>query len=538
MDYQPLDYSGAFSNLPDPAQSFTQGIQSGVSLQQAQMQQMQQRMQMARMQSMWQASQQVAQNPTLQNVSQLSIAFPEISEQLGRSFNMLQPAQQQAKLQTAIPVYAAAENGRYDVAANLLEQHAAALRNSGQTDEADSTQQMADMFRNNPGQAHTLAGLTLSAALGPDKFQSTFSALPAAQTGFGSVDANVQKAGAEANTASATAAAAPGKLAAETAQINSNIANQAGRLNLDYDTLRTQTQLKLQELQQQYGKPPDSVVPVINDAMTNAAASEQGANRYLDLANRIDAAGLGHGLAGSAADVFAKATGTENGAQALKQEYARIVNNQALSQVKDALGGRVTDTDMKVAMGPVPDPNSDPSVVSAYLRGNAKLMQLAAAQAQSKGEWLAQVGQAGSLGRAPKDITVMGTQVPAGSNYADFARQFIQDKATQIAAQSALAQAKNRSYMRFATPGSDAGVPTVPTVPTSPDVSPATPATAPLSPRTARDAGAVAAGQKQAQANADPQVIALRNQIANASGRSALALKAQLDGLLSSKYGL
>jgi hypothetical protein len=46
-------------------------------------------------------------------------------------------------------------------------------------------------------------------------------------------------------------------------------------------------------------------------------------------------------------------------------------------------------------------------------------------------------------------MTVMGTKVPQGTTFADFSRQFIQQKAEQIAAQSSLARAQGRSYLRF-----------------------------------------------------------------------------------------
>jgi hypothetical protein len=128
------------------------------------------------------------------------------------------------------------------------------------------------------------------------------------------------------------------------------------------------------------------------------------------------------------------------------------VNNQALGSIKDALGGRVTDTDMKVAMGSVPDANASTTTVTSYLRGVAKLQQLEAAQDQAQAEWLAQTGRNAHLGPAKHDLTIMGTKVPQGTTFADFSRQFIQQKADQIAAQSALARAQGRSYLRFTQP--------------------------------------------------------------------------------------
>src|SRR5205085_408581 len=139
-------------------------------------------------------------------------------------------------------------------------------------------------------------------------------------------------------------------------------------------------------------------------------------------------------------------------ATALKQEYARIVNNQALGGIKDALGGRVTDVDMKVAMGVVPDANASTETVTSYLRGVSKLQMLDAARQQAQAEWLSQAGHNAHLGPAKQDMTVMGTRVPAGTSFADFSRQFIQKKAEEITAQGALARAQGKGYMRWATP--------------------------------------------------------------------------------------
>lgn len=440
MDTQPANYVGAFDGVPNPTQAITQGFQAGVGMQQLQLQQQMQQYQMARMRQMQAASMQVAQNPTPDNIAQLSVAFPEMSEQFKRSYDMLQPQQQRANVQHMSEVYAAAQSGRPDIAAQLLTDRADALKNSGQDDSAART--MAKWATTDPQSFQAHIGTMLAGVMGPDKFGDTFNNLATGNRTQALTGPEVAQKTAEV-----------GKTQAETSDLLSQVNTRAGQLQLDRDKLMTETQTKLQELQLQYGKPLDSVVPVINDAMTTAAAGEQAASRYSDLADRIEKAGFGHGWGGKVNDALSQVFGVENGTQALKQEYTRIVNNQALGQIKDALGGRVTDVDMKVAMGPVPDANADKSVVTAYLRGNAKLMQLAAAQSQAKGEWLAQVGQSGSLGRTPRDINIMGTQVPAGSNFADFSRQFIQQKAEQIAAQTSLAKSQGRSYMRFAAPG-------------------------------------------------------------------------------------
>lgn len=214
--------------------------------------------------------------------------------------------------------------------------------------------------------------------------------------------------------------------------------------------------LKLRELNLQYGTPPDDTRKLINESAANGAAGEQSAARLNDLAERMDQmlksrdmSWYGGKASGTAYDLFAKVSGGD-ASTALKQEYERITNNQALSQIKDALGGRVTDVDMKVALGSVPGPNASPEVVTSYLRGAAKLQQLSATMENAKAEWLAQAGRQGHLGPLKQDITVMGTQIPAGTTFSDWSRQFVQKKAEQLSAQSSLAKSQDRSYMRFA----------------------------------------------------------------------------------------
>jgi hypothetical protein len=101
-----------------------------------------------------------------------------------------------------------------------------------------------------------------------------------------------------------------------------------------------------------------------------AAAGEQSASPPGGLANRMEQADRATGGGGKAAEAWKKATGGGDGVTALKQEYARIVNNQALGSIKEALGGRVTDVDMKVAMGvgagrPTRAPRRSPATCAA-----------------------------------------------------------------------------------------------------------------------------------------------------------------------------
>lgn len=452
----PQDYTSAFANVPSPIASFQQGLQSGFGMQQAQLQQGIQRYQFQRMQQMQQAAAQVAQNPTPENISQLSIAFPEMSEQFKRSYDMLQPQQQRADLQHMTEVHAAMQAGRPDIAAQLLNDRADALENSGSpTQMVQAARAAAQWAQTDPNTFKTASGVMLASITGPDKFASSFNDLATGTKTQQTTPAAVAQANADASTAITTAQNAPLKQQTDIAKTQADITNLAGRLQLDRDALMSQTQTKLRELQLQYGMPTPDQAKLINDSAMQAAAGEQSASRLNDLADRItqvDAAGRAYGRASDWSEIGRQVFGNQDATSALKQEYARIVNNQALGAIKESLGGRVTDVDMKVAMGPVPSPSANPSVVTSYLRGVAKLQTLDAARQQAQAEWLAQVGRSGTLAGAPHDITVMGTKVPQGTTFADFSRQFLQQKAEQISAQSALARAQGRSYLRFTQP--------------------------------------------------------------------------------------
>lgn len=512
-DYAPpLDYSSPFANVPSPGQSFLQGVQGGLAVQQAQMQQAQQAYSIQRSRQMQQAAMAVAQNPTPENIAQLSIAFPEMSEQFKRSYDMYQPQQQRAVLQAMTLAHAAALNGRPDIAADQMDSYAAALQNSGAPDlQIQTARGMAKLARENPNQFTTASGMFVAAGVGPDKYGQTFKDQVEGDTNQAKQPFEVQRTAADASKATTQANMEPQVLGANVAKTNADITNMAGRLALDRDALTTQTQLKLKELGLQYGTPAPEAAKLINDSAMSAAAGEQSASRLNDLADRMEQADRTQGLAGNAYEAMKRATGGGDGQTALKQEYARIVNNSALSSIKDALGGRVTDVDMKVAMGTVPDANASTQTVTSYLRGVAKLQLLDAARQQAQAEWLSQAGHNAHLGPAKQDMSVMGTQVPAGTTFADFSRQFLQQKAEQIGAQGALARAQGRSYLRFATPGGEQPAQATPAAPVgAPQPAPVPAAPAPAA---APVQQSEMDGITQQLATLEPQRAALKSQL-------------------------
>ncbi|MGE5623007.1 MAG: hypothetical protein ACM3WS_07630 [Bacillota bacterium] len=84
------------------------------------------------------------------------------------------PVQQQADLNHMTQVYAAVQNGRPDLASQLLRDRATALMNSGDTEKAQAAKTMADWVEQHPDSFKTASGIMLASVLGPDKFASAF----------------------------------------------------------------------------------------------------------------------------------------------------------------------------------------------------------------------------------------------------------------------------------------------------------------------------------------------------------------------------
>lgn len=172
----PIDYSGAFDPA-SPQQAFTQSLQLGSGIRDMQIKQQQQEQQLAAQQQMQTDLRALGANPSPQAVAALSVRYPQLSEHFKRSYDMLTPDAQQAKLSAAIPVYAAVQSGRPDVAAAKLRDTATAMENSGQKDEAARTRAMADLIEQHPETAKLTTGLLLSSVMGADKFAETFGKL-------------------------------------------------------------------------------------------------------------------------------------------------------------------------------------------------------------------------------------------------------------------------------------------------------------------------------------------------------------------------
>jgi hypothetical protein len=222
------------------------------------------------------------------------------------------------------------------------------------------------------------------------------------------------------------------------------------KLKLDRDKLQSDVELKLFELNQKGTTLDAPAAKIVNDAAIAAVGSEQAAGRMLDLASRMESAGGGRGAGTSFSEKVKNLTGNQDGFTQLRNEYTRLRNTQA---IKSLPPGVATDKDIELALKGLPPETADAAVLASFLRGMAKMAQYEAVAESAKSEW---VNSNGTLGRANKDIDIGGIQVPKGTTYVDFARQFMDQRAQDLAAAQAGRAVSGRGYMRFANPATGA----------------------------------------------------------------------------------
>lgn len=442
---QPIDYMSLIPRV-DIGDSILKGLQAGKMIREARAESQQ-----SDLSAQYAADLQAAmQNPTAQGFAALTAKYPQQREAFKQSWDMLDKSQQDAEFGTGAKVFSALQNGKPDIAMGVLDQQIEGMKNSGQ--DASDLEAIRETIRTNPQAATGHIGLVLSAT-DPDRWSKMMTESRAAAE----APYQIQKGAAEAFKAAQEAQNTPQRLALENAQkasdlrnVDSQIADRAGRLGLDRDKLQSEVEMKLFE-QQQKRDPSINLggdaIKIINDSSIAAVTADQSANQLTDLAGKLEKVDAFTGALGSAAEWYKNATGNQDAMTELRKEYARLRSTQVSKMLPP---GAASDKDIELAMSGFPPATADPREMAGFLRGMAKLSQYSAATENAKSEWVNSVGH---LGKPRSDINIDGIDVPAGTTFADFAKQYVGEKAGQRTAQARQAQIQNRSYMRFANPG-------------------------------------------------------------------------------------
>lgn len=374
-------------------------------------------------------------NKTHEDYANIMAQYPALAEDFQRSYNVLDTGRQQSTFKTASRVYSAAAGGRVDIAKSILETEALGYENAGDKTTADQMRTLAKMADESPEGFMTSTGLFLASA-NPDKFKDVLGAQNQNDlTPFDIENKQAQtgKLKEETKWISPKAKAEIGQIEADTKQteiendwlpdekqwnienIKSQIGERSGRLQLDRDTLETNTQLKFEELGQSQTKLSDGMIKHINDAVMDSAAALSQAQKFNGLADRYAREGQAGGIWSSGWAGFKRTMGFSNDEQnAMIREYDRLINEKVIQSLPP---GAASDTDIALALKGFPAANADAATITKFLRGMAKMSEVDSIHKQMAAEWMNQNGQ---LGSSKRDIEVLGVQVPQGTTFPEF----------------------------------------------------------------------------------------------------------------------
>jgi hypothetical protein len=167
---EPFDYTSALGNIGSTYDAAMKGFVDGNAIQDRQAAEMAARAKAQQEAQMRADLTELSKNPTTQGIIATTLKYPSLSENFKRSYDMLAPEEQRARLEQATPVFMALHNNQPEIAAKTLREQAVAYRNSGKEQEAKAAEAKAKMVEENPAAAKINLGGLLSAAIGPEKF--------------------------------------------------------------------------------------------------------------------------------------------------------------------------------------------------------------------------------------------------------------------------------------------------------------------------------------------------------------------------------
>lgn len=450
---QPINYQ---LNVQSPFEAALSGFKIGATIADVAAQRQAQEQELARRTQLQTQVQSLLTNPnpTARDFTNVAMLLPKAeADSMRANWETLSKDRQDNELRFGGQVMSAFSSSQPQIGIQLLRERATAERNAGRADQAKAYETWAQMAEVSPQSAQKTIGIMLAGVPGGDKvLESSIKALKA--------PAEIRTGEAGATKEELITANTPTRLALENTQtaanirnLDSQIADRAGRLvldrdrlKLDRDKLQSDVELKLFELNQKGTQLDGSATKIVNDSAVAAVGSEQAAGRMLDLASRLEQQGGGFGAASRAYEWMKQATGNQDAMTQLRNEYTRLRNTQA---IKSLPPGVATDKDIELALKGLPPETANAATLASFLRGMAKMSQYEAVAEGAKSEW---VNSVGSLGRATRDIDIGGIQVPKGTTYVDFARQFMDQRAQDLAAAQAGRAVSGRGYMRWANP--------------------------------------------------------------------------------------
>lgn len=135
-------------------------------------------------------------------------------------------------------------------------------------------------------------------------------------------------------------------------------------------------------------------------ATDDAIAAENNAAKFTNLANDIDKAGIGGGVAGQFSEKLKELTGEQDALSALRREYNAIKGSQVVSNLPP---GAASDKDIEMAMAGFPTDRASGAQIAGFLRGLAKLQSANAELQNHKADYITKNGTERGMLQSWKD---------------------------------------------------------------------------------------------------------------------------------------
>lgn len=170
-DWAPQNYN---IDVKSPFDSVLQGYQAGAAIRNDQQQQAQLQQQRDAQLQMQQDLAKLAANPTAHGIVQAGIKYPQLSEQLKRSYDAQSSEEQQASLGQASKVVSAISAGDTDLAKSILQETADAAKNSGDQKKYDGATALLKILELHPESALTTGAMYLAQGMGAKEFTAAY----------------------------------------------------------------------------------------------------------------------------------------------------------------------------------------------------------------------------------------------------------------------------------------------------------------------------------------------------------------------------
>ncbi len=354
---------------------------------------------------------------TYEDYMKASMILPkDKAEAIQKAATAMKTEERTAALTDSSQVYSAYRGGRTDGAVSLNRKQGEAERAAGNTQGADYAETLAQMAEKSPEGAkavENLVGYQLAALPGgKDAFDAIGKLETERRTAEEFPALMAQKAQ---ELAKATSEAE--KLAIEAKYKELRETAEIAKLNAETAKLDAEAfKLKLEGERPDGTKIDESARKLMNESVTAAMNADLVAAQSDNLSKAFDAQRPAAGWGAKGMEYLKKALGGEDKFTALKQEYVKLRNTEALRNLPP---GPASDKDIDIALKAFPDDNSNPELIASFLRGMAKLQRYTSAVNKAKAEW---VNMNGSLGPAQMEFTAGGKPVKKGMPFWDFTK--------------------------------------------------------------------------------------------------------------------